>query len=71
MKAVMTKEREGYHNLSVQIPAVLWDALCTEAEGKEESATRTLTRILQKHYQVSRESLPKPKRAGRPPKKQP
>jgi len=64
----MTKEREGYHTATLQLPLVLWQALCEEAERKEESATKTLTRILATHYRVKKEDLPATKRAGRPPK---
>ena len=67
MPEVMTKERQGYHNLFVQLPLILWDNLCAEADADEASVARVLTRILQKHYKVSREELPPRKRAGRPP----
>lgn len=65
----MVKPQDGYHNVNTQIPKPLWDALCADAEKSGESATRVLTRILQKHYKLLSEDLPKPRRMGRPPKK--
>lgn len=64
----MTKRRPGYHDMLAQIPDVLWEKLCEDAEREEESATKVLIRILARHYKISREELPKPKKAGRPPK---
>lgn len=64
----MTKPRAGYHTLVTQIPDVLWDALCADAARNGVSATRALTRVLQKHYRVPADKLPPPQRAGRKPK---
>lgn len=69
MPEEMTKERAGFHNLFVQIPLVLWDRLCAEANEQDTSVARVLTGILQRHYKVSREELPRRGRVGRPPKK--
>lgn len=69
MSERMTKEREGFHNMFVQIPSVLWDALAADADTSGASVARILTEILRRHYGVKRESLPKLKRAGRPPKR--
>ena len=69
MSEVMTKERQGFHNLFVQIPDVIWDALNGEADETGEAVTRIVTELLRKRYNISRDVLPKPKRAGRPPKR--
>lgn len=68
MQDTMTKRRPGYHNLSLQIPEVLWVALWREAEESGDSASKVLTRILARHYKVGKEEMPKPRKAGRPPK---
>jgi hypothetical protein len=67
----MTKRRPDYHNWSLQIPAVLWEALNRDADAKGVSVTKVLTGILADHYRVKAKDLPKPKRAGRPPKTSP
>lgn len=64
----MTQEREGYHNLTTQIPQVVWDAISKEADLTGESAAKIITRIVAKHFRIKPDVLPKPKRAGRPPK---
>lgn len=69
MQEVMTKERQGFHNLFVQIPEAIWDALDGEADETGETITKIVTEMLRKRYGISRDELPKPKRAGRPPKK--
>lgn len=68
MELTMTKERIGFHNLFVQIPEVIWDALNGEANATGEPVARIVTELLRKRYGISRDSLPKPKRAGRKPK---
>lgn len=55
--------------MNAQIPIVIWDKLCADAQKSGDSATKVLTRILQKHYRIDPASLPAPKRAGRKPKK--
>lgn len=65
----MTKSREGYHNLFVQIPDVCWAALDADARERGESVARTLAHILQRHYRIKNELMPRPRRAGRKPKK--
>jgi hypothetical protein len=62
----MAKPRDGFHDLFAQIPDQLWTALGEEADENEVSITAMLIRILRERYpQVT--SLPKRKRAGRPP----
>lgn len=67
--STMTKDREGFHVLFAQVPAIIWDRLEEESARRGESMAKTLTRILQKNYRIPDESLPKPKRAGRPRKR--
>lgn len=65
----MTKKREGFHNFLVQLPDVVFAALDEDARARGESAARVATRILQRHYRIKDELIPKPKRAGRKPTK--
>lgn len=64
----MTKQREGYHNATLQIPTVLWDRLNAEASEQGTSAARVVTAMLAKRYHIAPKDLPAPKRAGRKPK---
>ena len=68
MPSTMTKDRQGYHNLFVQIPNAIWEAILAEADQGGASVARIVTEALRKRYGISRDSLPKPKRPGRPPK---
>lgn len=71
MISSMVRQRKGFHTIGAEIPVALWEKLCAEADMAGESATKTLTRILAKHYKVDTATLPKPKRAGRPRKDRP
>ena len=64
----MTKKREGFHNLLVQLPDVVFAALDADAQSQGESVARVLTRILQRHYRIKDDLIPKPRRAGAKPK---
>jgi hypothetical protein len=64
----MTKARDGFRVLFVQVPEALWDAVNGDAEQEGGSLARVVTRILAKHYRVNPATLPKPKRAGRKPR---
>ncbi len=65
----MTKSRDGFRVLFVQVPEVLFNALSRDADAEHGSLARVVTRILAKHYKVNPTSLPQPKRAGRKPKR--
>jgi hypothetical protein len=66
----MTKERAGFHNLFAQIPDVLWEALCREADATDgQSVAGVLARVLAKHYRIPLGDLPKGRKPGRPPKR--
>ncbi len=64
----MTKERDGFRVLFVQLPEQLWELANRDADAGGESLARVVTRILAKHYKVNPASLPQPKRAGRKPR---
>jgi hypothetical protein len=65
----MTRKRVGYHNVSTQLPDVLWQRLCNDADDGGVSVARVLARIVARHYRVDAEQMPKPRRPGRPPKR--
>lgn len=65
----MTKQRPGFHDLFAQVPAVLWDRLVADADERGVSITRTLIEVLRAAYNVPADQIPKPKRAGRKPKR--
>lgn len=68
----MPKPREGFHNFLVQIPDEIWDRLCARAEADPSASIAGLVNvILAKHFKIPLASLPKPKRAGRKPKRSP
>lgn len=65
----MTKQRDGFHNATIQISRSAWAALCADAEEKGDSVTRLVNEILHKHYKIPLNKIPAPKPPGRRPKK--
>lgn len=68
MMSAMVKEKEGYHTLFVQIPEVVWEAICKQADETGASVTYLVIQALAKNWRIGKDQLPPPKRAGRPPK---
>lgn len=64
----MTKARDDFKVLFVQVPEVLWERLDQCASESSASLASVVTKILAKHFKVDPSTLPKPKRAGRKPK---
>lgn len=64
----MTKKREGWHNVSLQFPDVVWDALVADADERGVTITMALAEVLRKVYRIPREKMPALRRAGRKPK---
>ena len=65
----MVKEKADHHTYVVQLPHVLWDKLCEEAERTGRPIIKIVVELLQKRYSVKNEDMPAPKRVGRRPKK--
>lgn len=65
----MVSERDGFHNLNTQIPESVWEALVADADATGESIAKVVTRKLAAAYKIPDSKIPKPRRAGRKPKK--
>lgn len=65
----MVKKKDDFHTYVVQLPQVLWEKLCDEAERTERPIAKLIAEMVQKRFGVRDSELPTPKRQGRPPKK--
>ncbi len=65
-RAAMSKRAEGYHDLFVRIPEIVWERLNLEADATGDSVTRIVQRLLQRRYRLTMEELPKRRKPGRP-----
>jgi hypothetical protein len=62
----MVRKRDGFHAAGVEIPDILWQLLCEDAQARGESITRRLTLVVAAHYRIPASKLPRPKKVGRP-----
>lgn len=62
----MPRPRNGYHNLTTQIPEAHWLALSGDAKTRRLSVADLLTRLIGKAYRIPSENVPPKNPGGRP-----
>jgi hypothetical protein len=59
------KDKEGFHRVGMYLPEIIWEAVQREARRQGQSAYKVISLILADHFNVPRDQLPRPKKAGR------
>lgn len=62
----MPRRKPGYHDMTVQVPDAIWQALVEASERENRSVSYLVNQMLGEQFNVP---VPRTKGPGRPPKK--